>query len=67
MHGRQVSTTSLKADLDGVGVLSNSPVIGADWLPALVHLLGVHTILGVEVLHLTVGEDAVDLHRTQQA
>lgn len=46
-----------KTDLDGVGVLSNATVICSDRLSSCVDLLGVDSILGVQVLDLSVGED----------
>ena len=42
--------------LDRVGVLSDAPVVGSHRLPSLVDLLRVHAVLGVQVLHLTIGE-----------
>ena len=47
--------------VDWVGVGTNSPVNRADCLSALVHLLWVYSILGMQVLDLTIGEDSVKL------
>mmetsp|Transcript_22390 Transcript_22390/g.56482 ORF Transcript_22390/g.56482 Transcript_22390/m.56482 type:complete len:226 (+) Transcript_22390:243-920(+) len=44
----------------GVGVLANAAVGGVDSAAAGVDLLGVHAVLGVQVLDLTVGEHAVE-------
>ena len=43
--------------LDRVGVLSDATVVCSNCLSSWVHLLGVDSILGVQVLNLTVGED----------
>lgn len=48
-------------DLDGADVLADAAEVLADALPAGVDLLRVDAVLGVEVLHLAVGEDAVEL------
>lgn len=48
-------------DLDGADVLADAAVVLPDALPAGVDLLRVDAVLGVEVLHLAVGEDAVEL------
>lgn len=50
-----------KLELRRVCILSNAPVVNSYWRPAGVNLLRVHTIFRVKVLHLTVGEDTVEL------
>ena len=42
---------------DRVGVLSNAAVVLSNRLTSCIDLLGVDTILGVQVLHFSVGED----------
>ena len=56
-----MSTVQADAYVDWVGVLANPLVPGTNWLSALVHLFWVDTILGMQILHLTVGEDSVEL------
>ena len=46
--------------LNRVGIVSDTSVLGVDTLPARVDLLRVDAVLGVEILHLTVGEDTVN-------
>lgn len=48
-------------DFGGIDVLADGPVVDSHGGSAGVNLLRVHAVLGVEVLHLAVGEDAVEL------
>ena len=50
----------MELDFRRVGVLTNASHVVVHTDATLVHLFGVHSILGVQVLHLARGEHAVD-------
>lgn len=56
-----INLLSGELDLNRANILPDRPEVHADTLAARVHLLRVDPILGVEVLHLPIREDPVEL------